>query len=196
MKRRNIEHLSSARYDSQPINSILQNNKDRFLFKEIICCQRSALNDLEKIFIKLYEPVFNYTSGGDGLGTKLSKEVRDKISQATQGLHRSPSTEFKKGEMSGANNPMFNKKHTLESRYKMSVSTKGMYVGKNNPKSKYTLWDNTKCHYNKTDMFKYNTEPRPRRIFSLKYNTKIIRIGGFLDFITCELLHDLIHEEE
>lgn len=47
----------------------------------------------------------------------------------------------------------------------------------------------------KTDMFKYKTEPRPRRVFILKYNTKLIRIGGFLDFITCELLHDLIDKE-
>lgn len=128
-------------------------------------------------------------------GKKLSNEVKQKISEATMGMHRSPSTEFKKGEMSGANNPMYNKKHTKESRKKMSQSTKGKYIGKNNPKSKYTLWNNIKCQYNKNDMFKYKTEPRPRKVFVLKYNSKMIRIGGFLDFTTCELLYDLVDKE-
>ena len=195
MERRHIEHLAPARYNDQPFNAILQNNQDRYVFKKLLHCCREALNDLEKIFIKIYSPIFNYTSGGDGLGTKLSQEVRDKISKATMGLHRSPKTEFKKGKMSGKNNPMFNKKHTIDARQKMSESTKGMYIGKSNPKSKYTLWDNVKCHYNKTDMFKYKTEPRPCKVFVLKYNTKMVRIGGFLDFVTCELLYDLIDRE-
>lgn len=195
MERRHTEHLSLARYNDQPFNAILQNNQDRYVFKQVVHSSRAALNDLEKFFIKQYNPIFNYTSGGDGLGTKLSQEVKDKISKSTMGLHRSPETEFKKGEMSGSKNPMFNRKHTEQSRQKMSNSTKGMYIGKNNPTSKYTIWDNTKCQYNKTDMFKYKTEPRPRRVFVLKYNTKLIRIGGFLDFITCELLHDLIDKE-
>ena len=195
IEQRHIEHLSPSRYDSQPFNAILQNNKDRYILKIIIQCSQKGLNDLEKIFIKIYQPVFNFTSGGDGLGTKLSQEVKDKISKSTMGMHRSPATEFKAGEMSGVNNPMYNRKHTLKSRKKMSESTKGQYIGQNNPKSKYTLWDNRKCHYNKTDMFKYKTEPRPRKVFVLKYKTKMIRIGGFLDFYTCELLHDIIDKE-
>lgn len=129
-------------------------------------------------------------------GKKLSEETKRKISEATMGMHRSPRTEFKKGEMSGSNNPMFNRKHTMESRKKMSEKTKGMYIGKNNPRAKYTLWDNTKCNYSKNDMFRHKTEPRPCKVFSLKYNTKIIHIGGFIDFITCELLHDLIKKED
>ncbi|MBO5476335.1 MAG: GIY-YIG nuclease family protein [Clostridia bacterium] len=195
MEHRHKEHLTKSKYNSQPFNAILQNNKTRYTFKKILHCSREALNDLEKIFIKIYNPIFNYTSGGDGLGTKLSQEVREKISQSTMGLHRSPDTEFKKGQMSGSNNPMFNKKHTEKSRQKMSKTTKGMYIGKNNPKSKYTLWNNIKCHYDRRDMYKYKTEPRPRKVFKLKYNSKIIYIGGFLDFITCELLYDLINQE-
>ena len=195
MERRHTEHLSPARYDAQPFNAILQKNKDRYILKIIIHCSQGGLNDLERILIKIYQPIFNFTSGGDGLGTKLSQEVKDKISKSTMGMHRSPDTEFKKGQMSGINNPMYNRHHTLESRQKMSESTKGQYIGKNNPKSKYTLWDNIKCHYNKTDMFKYKTEPRPRKVFILKYNTKMVRIGGFLDFYTCELLYDIVDNE-
>ena len=195
MERRHNEHLSPSRYNSQSFNAILQKNTGRYIFKIIIQCFQEGLNDLEKIFIKIYQPIFNFTSGGDGLGTKLSQEVRDKISQSTMGMHRSLETEFKIGEMSGINNPMYNRRHTLESRKKMSESTKGQYIGKNNPKSKYTLWDNRKCHYNKTDMFKYKTEPRPRKVFALKYQAEIIRIGGFLDFYTCELLYNIIDKE-
>ena len=195
MQRRHKDHISIDRYNAQPFNSILQSNRKRYDFHEVIHCSREALNDIERLLIKIYNPKFNFTSGGDGLGIKLEQEVKDKISKATMGMHRSPETEFKKGEMSGINNPMFNRHHTLKSRQKMSNSTKGMYIGKNNPKSKYTLWDNRKCHYNKNDMFKYETEPRPRKVFILKYNTKMIRIGGFLDFYTCELLYDIIDKE-
>lgn len=71
MERRHTEHLSLARYNDQPFNAILQNNQDRYVFKQIVHSSRAALNDLEKFFIKQYNPIFNYTSGGDGLGTKL-----------------------------------------------------------------------------------------------------------------------------
>ena len=48
-------------------------------------------------------------------GRKLSQKHVDNIIKSHKGLHCSPSTEFKKGEVSGENNPFYGKKHSKKS---------------------------------------------------------------------------------
>lgn len=68
---------------------------------------------------------------------------------------------------------------------------------KNNTKqrnSKYTLWDSSKTQYSISNMFRDNTKLNPRKCFHLKYCGKIINIGGFNDFVSCEIIYNLIEK--
>ena len=73
-KRRHKAHHWKSKYNDQPINQILQNNPDRYIYDEL--CNGNftddELNMLEKGYIKTYTPKFNFTDGGDGVpkGTK------------------------------------------------------------------------------------------------------------------------------
>ena len=81
--------------------------------------------------------------------------------------------------------------HSEESKKKIGKANSG----ENNPRAKYTLWDITKCHYDKSNMFRHGNDGKnPRRCFIFKYNGKILHIGSHLDFYTPELINDLINE--
>lgn len=75
-----------------------------------------------------------------------------------------------------------------ETRKKMSKA----HYGRNNSNAKYSLWDITCVHYNKRAMFQCNREPNPCKCFKLKYNGKEVKIGGFHDFVSVEIISDLI----
>ena len=61
--------------------------------------------------------------------------------------------------------------------------------------SKYSLWDTYKCQYNRSVMFRNNREGlNPRRCFQTKYKGEYFPIGVNLDFISCEIIHDLISD--
>ena len=94
-KSRYYAHRSPAEYNKQPFNRILQNNLENYDYK-VITKGKFTLNrlrELEKKFIKKYNPRFNFTHGGDGAtgctpwnkGKKWSEEVKKKISSAHKG---------------------------------------------------------------------------------------------------------------
>lgn len=80
--KRRRQHLAPSRYNEQPINRILQNNPDRYIYQilwEIDDCTDNHLNQMEIFYIKKYDPQFNFTEGGDGSsGFKHSEEARKK----------------------------------------------------------------------------------------------------------------------
>lgn len=116
------------------------------------------------------------------ISRKHSEETRRKMSEAHKGRKHSLETKMK---ISKANK---GRKHSQKTRRKMSILSRG----KNNSMSKYTIWDNEKCCYNKTNQ---RDDSKPYRCFITKYNSKPIPIGNNLDFLTCEIIHDLIDEE-
>ena len=59
---------------------------------------------------------------------------------------------------------------------------------------KYTLWDTDACGYEKHSMYKRNRAPNPCGCFRAKFNTYRIPIGRFYDFVSCELINQLIKE--
>lgn len=81
---------------------------------------------------KLHNISYNITDGGEGsLGRKHSEDTKQKISKAHIGKVVSESTRLKqsmirKGTKVGQLNPMYNKKHTNESKLKMSESRSGL----------------------------------------------------------------------
>ena len=114
-------------------------------------------------------------------GIPLTEEHKRKISRAHKGKKLSEETKRKIREAH------IGFKHSDETKMKMSKSKSG----KNHPLSKYTLWDNRKCHFNRSDIH----GDSPIRCFATKYNGEKLPIGMNMDFVTCELIYDLIDEE-
>ncbi len=81
-------------------------------------------------------------------------------------------------------------KHSKKTRKKMSEA----HSGKKHQNSKYTIWDIKAVHYHKQAMFKNNGGDRPKKVFQIKLKGENIPIGGFIDFTTPEIIHDLICE--
>lgn len=178
-KTRHNTHISESAYDQQQINKVLQNNPKRYKYRVIMEGDYNEwqLNKMEKLCIKSFKTfkydypgrnVFNFTEGGDGSsGYKHSKEALKKMSESQT-----------------------NKTLSEETKKKLRIANKG----NNNPNSKYTIWNIDCVYYSKKDMFSYNGGNKPRKVFQLKYKGKCIYIGGFIDFITPEIIHDLICE--
>ena len=56
------------------------------------------------------------------------------------------------------------------------------------PITEYTLWNNKKAVFHKTSI------PEFKKAFKVRYNSFYVPIGLFRDFLTCEIIHDLIEE--
>lgn len=78
-KRRNA-HKQPKRYNDQQINRIIQNNPFRYQYKilwETNDCSNNHLNQMEIYYISKYNPIFNFTNGGDGAsGFKHTEEFK------------------------------------------------------------------------------------------------------------------------
>lgn len=59
---------------------------------------------------------------------------------------------------------------------------------------KYTLWNAEKCLYEKYTMCRRNRTPNPCGCFRVKFNKYRIPMGRFYDFVSCELINQLIEE--
>lgn len=101
----------------------------------------------------------------------VSEETKQKISK----------------KMKGENHPYWGKKRPKHSE---------RMAGENNPMAKYNLWNINKVQYDKWAMFQGNREPNPCKCFYLKFDGKDVNIGGFIDFITPTIIHDLIEKKE
>ena len=61
--------------------------------------------------------------------------------------------------------------------------------------SKYSLWNAYKCQYNKGMLFRNNKDGLyPSKCFMPRYNRKYLPIGVHFDFLSCEIIHDLISD--
>jgi len=131
---RHYDHISPSKYNQQQINRILQNNPHRYQYNVLKSWETSKYsnrlaNALEIIYIKRYNPKFNFTKGGDGLtGHNHSEETKRKIGKANTGKRHSEETKRKISKNNktgkGSANHFYGKKHTLETRKKMSDAKK------------------------------------------------------------------------
>ena len=172
-------------YDAQQINRVLQNNPERYEYKVLKnnVDNESDLNKLEIAYIEKYDPKFNFTLGGEGTrGFKHSTETKNKIRKARTGKMHSDETKKK------MSNTHKGKKLSDETKMKMSEAKTG-----NKNRRKYTLWNSSKCIYYNSHMFKgYRDGSEPCRCFTTKHNGKELPIGMNMDFVSCEIIHDLI----
>lgn len=121
--RRLQRHKSRNAYNEQVINRVIQDNPERY-YSHIIMestFTNDELNDLEIFFISEINPKFNFTEGGDGGSTETgwhhSEEARANMSK-------------NHADVSGENNPMWGKTHSLEVRQRISEKNKGCVVPK------------------------------------------------------------------
>jgi len=119
--KRRRDHIQPSNYNKQPFNRVLQNNLNRYEYKEIFVfdeISQTELNQLEMQQIALFNPKFNFTKGGEGmLGYKHSLESRRKMSEACKGRKIGPLSEEHRRKISESNK---GKKHSKEARRKMS----------------------------------------------------------------------------
>ena len=85
IKSRHYSHIAPSHYNIQQINRVLQNDPKRYEYLEFETGNftKSELNELEMDYIKIFNPRFNFTIGGDGnSGIKHSDETKKKISKS------------------------------------------------------------------------------------------------------------------
>lgn len=66
-------HLAPSSYNAQPINKVIQNDPPRYSLEIERRCSIEELDSLEIQYIKLLNPKFNFTPGGDFIPTKEGK---------------------------------------------------------------------------------------------------------------------------
>lgn len=118
LKRRHKQHLNQSQYNSQQINRVIQNNPERYLYVELCKSEKFSDNELdwlEQKFIKYANTFedntkFNYCIGGKSIrGYKLTEQQRNKISEIRKSFYRN-----------GGVHPLKNKKHSVETKKKIS----------------------------------------------------------------------------
>lgn len=170
IEQRWIYHCNATQKKQYIDRAIKKYGKDSFSFD--IIEETNNLNEREKYWIKFYNTYknknhYNLTPGGDFSPMKIP-EIAKKVSIKNLGKKRSRKTREK-----------ISKNHWDCS-------------GEKHPQAKYKIWNIQKCGYNKTIMYKNNRLLGPCKCFRLKYNGYNVPIGYFIDFISCEIINDLI----
>ena len=154
--RRHIQHKSPSQYNAQPFNRILQNNPNRYVYEvmkfwETDEYDKNLANALEIIYIHRYNPIFNFTIGGDGTrGYKLSEETKKKIGKANKGKKRTLQQRKQMSErVKGKNNPMYGKTHSDKVKKAVSERCKGVPLTEEH-KKKISKTLNTSGYYRVT----------------------------------------------
>lgn len=127
MKARWKDHINSL--NRQTSHSILlqrawdKYKEENFTFEILELCAEDMLDEIERKYIEQYDACnngYNIESGGNS-NKHLSIETKQKISNAHIGKKHSDDTRQKMSKSrTGNNNGMYNRKHTDESKRKMS----------------------------------------------------------------------------
>lgn len=121
--KRHKDHLAKGNYNAQQINRVLQNNPNRYSYRILKQWKKeeynlNLANVLEILYIRRYNPLFNFTKGGEGiLGHKHSLKTREKISR-------------NHADFSGKNHPQYGTHLSEETKKKISKAHTGKKLSK------------------------------------------------------------------
>lgn len=157
--------------------SIKKHGKENFK-KEILeyCSTEHDLKEKEIKWIEILKSNdlrigYNITKGGDGGDTLTNhpfrKEILKKTTEAINKVKDKISSHHI--DVSGKNNPMFGKKHTEESKQKMSINTKKCF--KDNPE----LIEKLKERMKKTSKGRNNSNYNPTSVLQYDINMNFIK---------------------
>ena len=187
---RHYQHMDKSLKHRQSINSILQNNPERYSLIVLKKCDKELLDNWEMTLIALFNPKFNFTNGGEGLhGFKMPQSAKDKISKALKGVPKTPEHIKKVSEG--------NKGKTIskEDRLKKSKSLKEFYKDPlNHAKKSDEMRKYSFCGKNSNYRKDLSSPEKPRKCFQFTYNWKRVPIGMFHEWISCDILARLIDE--
>ena len=165
---RHKQHFQPSKYDNQPINRILQNNRDRYIYQvlwEIDDCTNNHLNQMEIYYIKKYNPQFNFTEGGDGIsGYRHTEKSKGKISESLKGKTFSEETKKKISES------LKGKTFSEETKKKMSEAKKGKTLSE---ETKKKISESLKGKTFSEETKKKMSEARKGKTFSEETKKKI-----------------------
>lgn len=152
-----------------------------FILYSISFYDVDLLNEMEKYYIWKYNTFldknhYNMTPGGDFNPMSL-KEHSLKVSGKNNPMYG----------CYGSKNPWYGHHHSEASKKIMSKKKKGLYKGRNHPKSKYTLWDSSYVRFAKP-----RSKNFPLKCFSIKYNSYIIPSFSFIEFVSCDIVFSII----
>jgi len=118
---------------------------ESFVHSIIEFCDPSSADERERYWIKFFDSTnkhrgFNIEGGGNS-NKAVSDETRIKLKIAHQKryeiakqyLNSPEAIEKRRIKLSGTNNPMYGRKHSAETRTRMSMIRKGRMAGTNNP---------------------------------------------------------------
>lgn len=156
------------------------------------------LNQREQYWINYYNTYsdnrhYNLTPGGDFNPMKVPEIVKKTMVGKNNPSYGGLSLEHRKkisNALSGENNPMYGVHRYGKDNPMYDVHR----YGKDNPNHKYSLWNTKCCYYAKNKMYNSNRQPNPCKCFEYKYNGYRLPIGLFQDFISCEIINNMVKQ--
>lgn len=93
--------------------------------------------------------------------------------------------------------PKFKRILSEEHKKKLSEYWSKSQLGTNNHRSKYRLWDSSKCYFSKRDLVRSKKHVKNLlKVFMCKYKGYRVPIGYFHDFLSCEIISEIIEMED
>ena len=137
----------------------------------------------------LHRLIYEKHNGKLEKGMVVHHKNGNKLDNSIENLIAMPMGEHVSLHFIGENNPFYGKHFTKEHREKLAKAKKGIFGNKAN-NSKYTLWDSTYAILEKSRVNPKNTT----RCFKLNYKGFKMPIGLFNEWISCDIINELIEE--
>lgn len=156
-KAQHIANTKAGRCNCYFYKALRKYSENNFTWEIVTTCNtKKELNTLEIYYIEYFDTYnngYNLTIGGNGnTGLKMSKETKQKMSDAGKGRTVSSETKQKLSAIrKGKDNPMYGKHHTPETKQQMSIKRKG----ENNPMYGKQLSEETKQKISNTKKEKH-----------------------------------------
>ena len=216
------DHKMPSKYNDQVINKVVQKNPKRYTYFRFIEGEYDdeTLNELEREAIRLFKTykydypdrsVFNFTRGGDGVCAEGQYNPNWKKKDYTVvkgGISRGKQQYIILGRYNKVIKRSVNKKQLDELTNKLNnkeisekeVKNLRLYDAKERAKNaiqsriKYNMWNPSCCCYYKTKMLQYNGGDKPKKCFALRHKGKMVPIGFFNEFTSCEIIDSIVKE--